>query len=124
MMRSTSDSSAGPAVPISSAMPNQDLTQEELTAVAKLLRATITNDRYPLSPRLKPLKSALAKLNPAGPSMRSPLPPPKPWTNSSSGSGGDEQQRRGHVGQHRGQAIDARSRVLAVRAARSAERRQ
>jgi len=38
--------------------------------LAKLLRATITNDRYPLSPRLKPLKSALAKLNPAGPSER------------------------------------------------------
>jgi hypothetical protein len=62
-------------------MSSQDLTQEELTAVAKLLRATITTDPYPLAPRLKPLKSALAKLDP--PSLTAePLPAPKPWTTS------------------------------------------
>jgi len=65
-------------------MTNPDLTQEELTAVAKLLRATIATDPYPLAPRLKPLKSALAKLDPPAPASE-PLPSPKPWTNSSIG---------------------------------------
>jgi hypothetical protein len=52
--------------------------------VAKLLRATITTDPYPLAPRLKPLKAALAKLDPPPPASE-PLPAPKPWTNSTIG---------------------------------------
>jgi hypothetical protein len=54
-------------------MTPENLTAEERDAVAKLLRATITTDPYPLAPRLKPLKSALAKLDPpAPPSAASP----------------------------------------------------
>lgn len=42
-----------------------DLTEDELAAIAKALRQTIDNDRYPLSPRLRPFKNALAKPIPA-----------------------------------------------------------
>ena len=42
-----------------------DLTDEERAAIMMALRQTIDRDRYPLSPRLKPFKSALAKLDPA-----------------------------------------------------------
>jgi hypothetical protein len=41
---------------------------------AMLLRRTIEEDRYPLSPRLAPLKTTLAKLDP--PEYRPELPPP------------------------------------------------
>jgi hypothetical protein len=54
-----------------------DLTDDEHEAVAKALRKLIDEDRFPLSPRLRPLKSALAKLAPQ--SAKKPLqPPPKP----------------------------------------------
>jgi hypothetical protein len=52
-------------------MPKFDLPQEERHALADLARQKIREDRFPLSPRLAPLKSALAKLDPAG-------DPPKP----------------------------------------------
>ena len=42
-----------------------DLTDDELAAIVTALRQTIDRDRYPLSPRLKPFKSALAKLDSA-----------------------------------------------------------
>jgi hypothetical protein len=48
-----------------------DLSDDEAAAVAQLLRRTINDDPYPLSPRLAPLKAILAKLNP-------PQPPPEP----------------------------------------------
>jgi hypothetical protein len=52
-----------------------DLTEEETEALARLLRRTIDDDRYPLSPRVLTLKAILAKIRPepAG----EPLPPPK-----------------------------------------------
>jgi hypothetical protein len=43
-----------------------DLTDDEAAALAKHLRQAIDNHRYPLAPRLDPLKSVLAKLEPAG----------------------------------------------------------
>jgi hypothetical protein len=49
-----------------------DLTDDETAALAQLLRRAIVDDRYPLSPRLAPLK-ALAKLEPPKPR---PDPPP------------------------------------------------
>ena len=59
-------------------MPMIDLTDAELEAVAAALRRTIANDRYPLSPRLLPLRAALAKLaptvTPAPTAERPPLP--------------------------------------------------
>jgi hypothetical protein len=42
-----------------------DLTDDERAAIVMALQETIDPDRYPLSPRLKPLKGALAKLDPA-----------------------------------------------------------
>jgi hypothetical protein len=45
-------------------MPIPDLTDEEHAAIVAALRKLIAEDRFPLSPRLKPLKSALAKLDP------------------------------------------------------------
>ncbi len=49
-----------------------DLTDDETAALARLLRRTIDEDRYPLSPRLAPLKAILAKLD--QPEPRQPLP--------------------------------------------------
>ena len=48
-------------------MPTIDLTDEELAAVIATLRRTIREDKFPMSPRLDPLKAALAKLDPAVP---------------------------------------------------------
>jgi hypothetical protein len=52
-----------------------DLTEEETDALARLLRQTIDDDRFPLSPRVWMLKSILAKIRPEP--AREPLPPPK-----------------------------------------------
>jgi hypothetical protein len=48
-----------------------DLTDEETDALATLLRRTIDDDRYPLSPRIQILKGVLAKLRPEP--VREPL---------------------------------------------------
>ena len=45
-------------------MAQENLTAEERAAVTEWLRRSIAADPFPLSPRLKPLKSALAKLDP------------------------------------------------------------
>jgi hypothetical protein len=69
-------------------MPEENLiiTPDERAAVVKLLRETIAADKYPLSPRVRRLKSALAKLDPSAvPQRPEPLPPPKPWVNSAIG---------------------------------------
>src|SRR5262249_11411283 len=65
-----------PAPRYAAAMPRMDLTDEELAAVAAALRRVIMNDRYPLAPRLRPLREALAKLDPAA--VPRPRPEPKP----------------------------------------------
>jgi hypothetical protein len=51
--------------------PTINLTAHELTAVAAGIRRAIETDRFPSAPRLDPLRSALAKLEPA------PAPHPK-----------------------------------------------
>jgi hypothetical protein len=57
-------------------MPKFDLTEEERHALADLARQKIREDRFPLSPRLAPLKSALAKLDPGSvPKPPKELPP-------------------------------------------------
>jgi hypothetical protein len=38
-------------------MPTIDFSDEELTAIAAVLRWVIINDRYPLAPRLRPLRA-------------------------------------------------------------------
>jgi len=52
-----------------------DLTDEETSALIRLLSQTIDNDRYPLSPRVQTLQAILGKIRPERP--REPLPPPK-----------------------------------------------
>jgi hypothetical protein len=73
-------------------MPTPDLTDEEHAAVIAALRKLIDQDRFPLSPRLKPLKSALAKLDP--PTLRKPLPePPQPGDRPRYGPGAKKSRR-------------------------------
>jgi hypothetical protein len=55
-------------------VPAINLTDDELAAVTAALRRVIEDDKYPLSPRLDPLRAALGKLEAA----REPEPPPKP----------------------------------------------
>jgi hypothetical protein len=52
-----------------------DLSDEETTALARLLSSTIDGDRFPLSPRVQTLKGILGKFRPKPP--REPLPPIK-----------------------------------------------
>jgi hypothetical protein len=46
-------------------MPKIDLTEEERHALADLAREYVRTQRYPLAPRLAPIKAALVKLAPA-----------------------------------------------------------
>jgi hypothetical protein len=68
-------------------MADENLTADERAAVLKLVRDTIAADRYPMSPRVMALKSALSKLDPetAPHPAVAPLPRPRLWTNSSLG---------------------------------------
>jgi hypothetical protein len=56
------------------AMPSIELTDAELTAVTAAIRRAIEQDKFPHAPRLDPLRSALAKLDPAAAKLQ---PPPK-----------------------------------------------
>ena len=60
-------------------MPLPDLTDEERAELARLIREAIDGDRYPLSPRVRRLKSILAKVDPASVKhVGTPYPAPKP----------------------------------------------
>ena len=61
-------------------MPSIDLTDEEHAALTTAARQVDT-DRFPHSPRLAPLRSALAKLDPA--SAQKPLPERVPLPSAS-----------------------------------------
>jgi hypothetical protein len=65
-------------------MPKIDLTDDEHAAITALVRRTIAEDKFPFAPRLKPLKSALAKLDPqpAKPRQELPLLPSGPMVGS------------------------------------------
>jgi hypothetical protein len=56
-------------------MKHRDLDDAEADALATFLTRTVDRDRYPLSPRLDPVKSILAKLVPQP--VPHPLPPLK-----------------------------------------------
>ena len=45
------------------------LTEDEKTALLALLKRTINDDRYPLSPRIGQLRDILAKLRPPKPTL-------------------------------------------------------
>jgi hypothetical protein len=73
-------------------MPTFDFSDDEHAAVTAALRQ-IADDKFPLSPRLAPLKSALAKLDPA--SAPKPLAerPPLPEAPMRSSRGGRRARR-------------------------------
>ena len=54
---------------------NLDLSDEESAALIRELADITANDRYPLSARIRTLKTILAKLRPEP--VREPLPPPR-----------------------------------------------
>jgi hypothetical protein len=56
-------------------MPH-DLTDEEVAALTRYLRQKLDDERFPLAPRLDPIKAILAKLEPPTPRPE-PLPPLK-----------------------------------------------
>jgi hypothetical protein len=60
-----------------------DLSDDDITILANLLKSTIDNARYPLSPRVTKLREILARLR-AEP-VREPLPPPKVYAPPSRG---------------------------------------
>ena len=45
-------------------MPTIELTEDERVVLAAFLRDAIAADRYLLSPRLRPIKAVLAKIDP------------------------------------------------------------
>jgi hypothetical protein len=59
-------------------MVDENLTLEERGELLKLLRDTIAADRFPLSPRVRRLKSALAKLDPSSAPQERAKPAPAP----------------------------------------------
>ncbi len=67
-----------------------ELTADERKALIALLHETLDFARFPLAPRLDPLKAILAKLEPPKPQYEPP-PPLKPGMGPSHGQG----RRRG-----------------------------
>jgi hypothetical protein len=76
-------------------MPAPDFTEEERAEIVQAIRAAIDGDRYVLSPRVKRLKSALAKLDPASAERSvAQFPPPKPAAGRCTNSAGTDLLRR------------------------------
>ena len=50
------------------------IADDEVQTLIRLVRRAIDDDRYPMAPRLDPLKALLAKLDPPKPAE--PLQPP------------------------------------------------
>ena len=66
-------------VAIFKSMPLPDLAPEEYAEIVRLVRSAIDGDGYPLSSRIKRLKSTLAKLDPEAERPTAiPYPPPLP----------------------------------------------
>jgi hypothetical protein len=59
-------------------MPQMDFTDDEHAAVTALVRRALTEDRFPHSQRMAPLKAALAKLDPASAPKPAVERPPLP----------------------------------------------
>jgi hypothetical protein len=72
-----------------------DLSDEESLALAALLRRTIDEDRYPLSPRVLTWKTILAKLAPPPDVPAVPSPSAKPGDRPRDAVAARERQRRG-----------------------------
>jgi hypothetical protein len=67
-------------------VPTIDLNDVEHAAVAGAIRRAIETDRFPRAPRLDPLRSALAKLEPATASKPTPLPKAPPPAKADQGA--------------------------------------
>ena len=69
-------------------MPTIDLTDNEYAAVTAAIRRAIEDDRFPLAPRLNPLRAALAKFD-AEPKLtpEPPLPKTPPVPEATTGRG-------------------------------------
>ena len=72
-----------------------DLTDEEKLALAAELKRTISEDRYPLSPRVQTLKAILAKLEPAPAAPAAPRPTSKPGDRPRAALAAMKRRRRG-----------------------------
>ena len=60
-------------------MPLPDLTEDECAELVRVVRDSIDRDRYVMSPRVRRLKSILAKIDPASVERTvTPWPAPKP----------------------------------------------
>jgi hypothetical protein len=59
-------------------MPTLDFTGEERAEVLQTIRAAIHGERFVLSPRVKRLRSILAKLDPAPSAAVTPYRAPRP----------------------------------------------
>ena len=59
-------------------MPLPSLTPEEYAEIVRIVRSAIDGERYVLSPRVKRLKSILAKVKPAPSATVTPYPAPRP----------------------------------------------
>ena len=67
-------------------MPTIALNDAEHAAVAAAIRSAIETDRFPRAPRLDPLRSALAKFEPATAPKPSSLPKGPPPTKVDQGT--------------------------------------
>jgi hypothetical protein len=72
-----------------------ELIDEEEAALAALLTYTIQDDRYPLSPRIRTLKSILAKIEPPRPVITRPLPALRPCDRPRAALSAIKRRRRG-----------------------------
>jgi hypothetical protein len=70
------------SVPIAPMPPTADLDDAEKATLAALLRQVIAADPFPMSPRIRALRTILDKLEPASPRPQ-PHPAPKPAGESS-----------------------------------------
>ena len=73
-------------------MATIDLDDDELAAAIDALREKIANDKFKLSPRLKPYRAALAKLDPN--SVTKPKEPKPPLPEAPMRSRGGKRARR------------------------------
>ena len=71
-------------------MPNLDLTDDEHAALVWLAKHALDTDRFPISPRLYPLRATLAKLEPQP--LCEPRSPPKVYAPPRPAQPGDGRQ--------------------------------
>ena len=81
-----------PHTSVDGGVPPITFTDAERTALIAAVRKVLDADRYPRAPRLEPLRSALAKLDPA--SVPEPFPERKPLPEAPGRTRGERRARR------------------------------